>query len=493
MSRLIIKELSKNINEKYLHLLFSAYGIITDIKIIKNKDGKLRNFCFIGFLQSESAKKAIKNMNGSFILNKKIKLEEALPKLNKNIISFKKKNLDLIKLTENICETGFLFVRNISESCKINELETLFRNFGYLDFIKMQIKKNNQSFSTYAYVKFGLPECAIRAGIFLDGKIFQGRILHIVSGYKLFRNIYKNIEKTNFKKFQTIKSSFEFKSFFNHKSWFLLFIPEPTIIQCICTKFGKANNVVSNYKHLKINSGKQLVSEGRLQIEAFLILKKEGIDLNSFDPTLITYKSSKIILVKNFSINSKKDLTLLLGDLGEIKKYVVLPFTSLFIIEFKKKNDAEYAFNILKKFESKDKNVIVQWAPLNCFKNSILKNNLITHNIKKKLNLSLPWFKKQESCIKYIQKKNCILTKKFFKNYKILIRNLPFSINSEGLRNIFGSYDKIISVRIPKKKDGNNRGFGFVEFYTLEDAKKAFILIQNIHLEKRHLSCVILN
>ena len=493
MSRLIIKELSKNIDEKYLHLLFSAYGIITDIKIIKNKDGKLRNFCFIGFLQSESAKKAIHNMNGSFIFNKKITIEEALPKLKEKTISFKKKNIDLIKLTENICETGFLFVRNISDSCKIHELETLFQNFGYLDFIRMPIKKNNQIFSTYAYVKFGLPECAINAGIFLDGKIFQGRILHIVSGYKLFRNIYKNIEKTNFKKFQTIKSSFEFKSFFNHKSWFLLFIPEPKIIQNICTKFGNTNNVISNYKHLKINSGKQLVSEGRLQMEAFLILKKEGIDLNSFDPTLINYKSSKIILVKNISINSKKDLNSLLGDLGEIKKYVMLPFTGLFIIEFKKKKDAQSAFNILKKFENKDKNVIVQWAPLNCFKNSILNNNLNTQNIEKKLNYNLPWFKKQESCITDIQKKNCNLKKRFFKNYKILIRNLPFSIDSTNLRNIFGSYDKIISVKIPKKKDGNNRGFGFVEFCTLDDAKKAFILIQNIHLEKRHLSCVILN
>ena len=77
--------------------------------------------------------------------------------------------------------------------------------------------------------------------------------------------------------------------------------------------------------------------------------------------------------------------------------------------------------------------------------------------------------------------------------YKILIRNLPFSINSKDLKNILRGYDNIISIRIPKKKDGNNRGFGFVEFCTLDDAKKAFILIQNIHLEHRHLSCIILN
>jgi multiple RNA-binding domain-containing protein 1 len=493
MSRLIIKDLNKNINEKYLYLIFSAYGIITDIKILKNKNGKLRNFCFIGFLKLESAKNALLHMNGSFLLNKKIVIEEALPKLNQITISSKNKNLDLIKLSENICETGFLFVRNISDSCKIQELETLFRNFGYLDYVKMPIKKNNQSFSTYAYVKFGLPECAINAAIFLDGKIFQGRILHIVSGYKLFKNLYKNIEKTNFKKFHAIKSIIEFKNFFNHKSWFLLFIPEPTIIQSICAKFGETKNIVSNYKHLKINSGKQLVSEGRLQVEAFLILKKEGIDLNSFDPTMINYKSSKIILVKNLSINSKKDLNLLLGDLGEIKKYIILPFTSLFMIEFRKKTDAQCAFNILKKFESKDKKVMVQWAPLNCFKYLTLKNNLITNDFKKKLNYSLPWFKKQESYIKSIQKKNYIFKKRYLKHYKILIRNLPFSINSTYLKHILGSYDKIISIRIPKKKDGNNRGFGFVEFCTLDDAKKAFILIQNIHLQKRHLSCVILN
>ena len=74
-----------------------------------------------------------------------------------------------------------------------------------------------------------------------------------------------------------------------------------------------------------------------------------------------------------------------------------------------------------------------------------------------------------------------------------MIRNLPFTTKSKDLKDIFKYFNKITSIRVPKKRNGQNRGFGFVEFSMLDQAKKAFILIQNVHIEKRHLTCTILN
>ena len=42
-------------------------------------------------------------------------------------------------------------------------------------------------------------------------------------------------------------------------------------------KFGNTRNLISDYKLLNISIGQQIISEGRLQNEAFLILKKEFV------------------------------------------------------------------------------------------------------------------------------------------------------------------------------------------------------------------------
>nr|UXY87695.1 polyadenylate-binding protein [Cryptomonas curvata] len=491
MSRLIIKGLTKNINEKKILLLFSNYGIITDLKIFKNKNGTIKNYFFIGFLEKSAAKKAIQEKNGAFICNQKILIEEALPKSNIHKLFMSEKKYSF-KSIENVSQTGLLFVRNLPSLCKVNELDSLFSKFGHLEFIKMPFKRIKTTFSAYAFIKFSLPECAINAAVILDGKIFQGKILHIISGYKFFTKIYRNKEKSNFDLFKRIKFNLQYKTLFNHKSWFLLFIPETAIFKCLFSKFGTATNLISNYNHLKINKGKQIISEGRLQIEAFLILKKEGLNIISFDPSQVSYRSNKIILIKNFSIYSKKDLDFFFVNIGKIKKCVVLRFTNLVIIEFEKKKTAHLAFKIVQKFEKTNKNVIVQWAPLKCFETQFKFNTSISNSLTS-YKFNLPWFKKEDSSLKYLRKNILNLNKIIPDNFKILIRNLPFSTNSNHLKNIFKNLDKIRSVRIPKKKNGQNRGFGFVEFCTLDQAKKALVLIQNTHIEKRHLSCSLLS
>jgi multiple RNA-binding domain-containing protein 1 len=493
MSRLIVKGLTKNIDEKKLFSLFSNHGTITDLKLFKNKNGSIRNYFFIGFLEKESSKKIIQTFDGAFISNQKITIEEALPKFSNEITPIFTKKDFLFQSTENVSETGLLFVRNIASSCKINELYILFSKFGYLEFIKMPFKSVKNILSIYAFIKFSLPECAVKAAMILDGKIFKGRILHIISGYKLFSNLNKNTEISNFNKFKKIKFNLQYNNFFNHKSWFSLFIPETAIFKCLFAKFGKANNLISNYNHLKMNTGKQVISEGRLQIEAHLILKKEGINLSSFDPNKINFRSKKTILIKNFSIYSRKDLDFILFNLGKIKKYIVLQFTSLIIIQFEKKICANLAFKILQKFEKTNKNIIIQWAPLYCFEPNNIKVELSDTNSLPNIKFHLPWFKREELNLKDLEKNILNSNDKTHKNFKILIRNIPFSTSFEELKNIFKKFEKIISIRIPKKKNGQNRGFGFLEFFTLDQAKKALVLIQNIHIKNRHLSCSLLS
>ena len=56
---------------------------------------------------------------------------------------------------------------------------------------------------------------------------------------------------------------------------------------------------------------------------------------------------------------------------------------------------------------------------------------------------------------------------------RVWVGNLSFDTTDESLTKAFESIGKVVSVKIPRRNDGRSKGFGFVEFETLEDANKA--------------------
>lgn len=73
---------------------------------------------------------------------------------------------------------------------------------------------------------------------------------------------------------------------------------------------------------------------------------------------------------------------------------------------------------------------------------------------------------------------------------KILVRNVPFQASVKEIRELFCTFGELQTVRLPKKSygAGNHRGFGFIDFLTKQDAKKAFsALCHSTHLYGRRL------
>ena len=77
MSRLIIKNLPKNIKEERFRSLFSSKGEITDAKLCFTKDGNFRKFGFIGYKTEKEAKEALQHFHNSFIDTSKVQVEIA--------------------------------------------------------------------------------------------------------------------------------------------------------------------------------------------------------------------------------------------------------------------------------------------------------------------------------------------------------------------------------------------------------------------------------
>ena len=59
------------------------------------------------------------------------------------------------------------------------------------------------------------------------------------------------------------------------------------------------------------------------------------------------------------------------------------------------------------------------------------------------------------------------------KSSKILVRNVPFEATQKELRELFGTFGELKTVRLPKKLSGTgpHRGFAFIDFLTKQDAK----------------------
>ncbi|GAA5870504.1 hypothetical protein JCM3774_003690 [Rhodotorula dairenensis] len=70
---------------------------------------------------------------------------------------------------------------------------------------------------------------------------------------------------------------------------------------------------------------------------------------------------------------------------------------------------------------------------------------------------------------------------------KLLVKNVPFEATRNDLRQLFGAYGQLKSVRLPRKMDNKTRGFAFLEFASRRDAEAAFEALEHTHLLGRHL------
>ena len=72
-------------------------------------------------------------------------------------------------------------------------------------------------------------------------------------------------------------------------------------------------------------------------------------------------------------------------------------------------------------------------------------------------------------------------------SHKLAVRNVPFEASKRELRELFGAFGSLKTVRMPRKFDGQHRGFAFVEFVTKAEATKAMRALQSTLLYGRRL------
>lgn len=73
---------------------------------------------------------------------------------------------------------------------------------------------------------------------------------------------------------------------------------------------------------------------------------------------------------------------------------------------------------------------------------------------------------------------------------RIHVSNLAWTIQEDNLKEIFQEFGNVTVVKIPKRKKGGSKGFGFVTFDTEEAATLAVKRMNNVSVEDRRIGVV---
>lgn len=76
-----VGNLNYRVKEGDLEQVMSAYGLVTSVKIIKDREtGKSKGFAFVEMENAEEAAQAMKELNGSEFMGRQMVIKEALPR-----------------------------------------------------------------------------------------------------------------------------------------------------------------------------------------------------------------------------------------------------------------------------------------------------------------------------------------------------------------------------------------------------------------------------
>lgn len=71
---------------------------------------------------------------------------------------------------------------------------------------------------------------------------------------------------------------------------------------------------------------------------------------------------------------------------------------------------------------------------------------------------------------------------------KLFIGNIPYSINSDGLKDVFAKVGEVADANVVTDREtGRSRGFGFIEMKNDADAKKAIDTLNGTEVDGRKI------
>jgi len=72
--------------------------------------------------------------------------------------------------------------------------------------------------------------------------------------------------------------------------------------------------------------------------------------------------------------------------------------------------------------------------------------------------------------------------------YSLFVANLPFTLDDEGLKNLFKEYSVVSAYVVRRRGNGRSKGFGFVELTDKDEQKKALEGLKDLQTDGRSIA-----
>ncbi|KAL7667361.1 hypothetical protein ACOME3_010822 [Neoechinorhynchus agilis] len=403
----------------------------------------------IVWLRSEDeVNRLISTKNNHFLDGEKsryIELKSLAPKVvvfgKKSIKALKEKKIDnkkeLIVSDGGIQYDDRVIIKNLWYGSKEQDVLDLLKDRlsikddTLIRSIELPMSQQTDTIRGYALISFKDDYLADKACATIDGFIFQGRLL------KVEKVISKDIKK---------------KEEGKREVWSSLYVNTDTVASGIAKEFGVEKEAVYGSRDAL---AKLAIAEAKMVEELKLMMESQDLD-TSLDVVSIANeakgRSRKAILVKNLRSDYKEsDAKVEFDQCGTVKRRALMKtsMTTHVLVEYTNESGASACFK-----ECKKKGYHVEYAAV-----------------------------KPKETPSFSTKNDPVAST------KILIKNVPFQVTTKDLKELFKVFGELTSnPRLPKKPTGGHRGFAFVEFVSIDDAKRAFEKLKTgTHLFGRRL------
>ncbi|XP_050400341.2 probable RNA-binding protein 19 [Patella vulgata] len=457
------------------------------IDIKKSENGVNIGFAYVDFFtlkDMEQAQKRSKNfINGKKVIIKKVG-EKMVDVEVKKPRPWEIKNFKTTEDEEGIAESGRLFVRNLAYSCTEEEVEEVFKPFGPLAEVSLQVDRLMNKPKGFALVTYMMPEHAVAAYSKLDGSIFQGRMLHIIPGKE--KKEFEDADGLTYKKKKELEKKKLAKSSHN---WNSLFLGANAVADVMAEKYGTSKGNILDVEGKASLGVRMALGETQIVAETREFLIENGVSLDSFSQANAP-RSKTVLLAKNLPAGTKIDeLKTLFVKFGNIGRLLLPPSCVTALIEFLEPNDARAAFTRLAYSKFHHLPLYLEWAPVEVFKPSpspIKESNIETAPSGNKADESAQSSSKKDEAVEDSENEA-------EEGATLFIKNVNFETTDSDFSAVFEKCGKVVKANIAKKMDVKNpgkqlsMGFGFVQFQQKSSLEKALKELQNVELDGHKL------
>merc|ERR1719167_1522800 len=171
-----IKNFNETLSEDDLTEMFSKYGKITSLKLMKTDDEKNKGFGFVSFGDASAAEAACGDLNGKEVSGKTIYVGRAQKKAERQMEL--KKKFEQMKIERMTRFQGVnLYVKNLDDSITDERLLQEFTPYGTITSAKVMSEEGRSK--GFGFVCFSAPEEATKAVTEMNGRIIVSKPLYV--------------------------------------------------------------------------------------------------------------------------------------------------------------------------------------------------------------------------------------------------------------------------------------------------------------------------